>query len=44
MDMSIAPAAVVHGQETRIKRLEPDAVMLLLAYVGALVAVAAASM
>lgn len=42
--MSIALAAVVHGQETRIKRLEPDAVVLLLAYVGVLVAVAAASM
>ena len=42
--MSIALAAVVHGEETRIRRLEPDAVVLLLAYVGALVAVAAASM
>lgn len=41
--MAIALAAVVHGEETRIKRLEPDAVLLLLAYVGALVAVAAAS-
>lgn len=37
--MAIALAAVVHGEETRIKRLEPDAVVLLLAYVGALVAV-----
>ncbi len=42
--MAIALAAVVHGEETRIKQLEPDAVVLLLAYVGALVAVAAASM
>jgi hypothetical protein len=42
--VSIALAAVVHGEETRIKRLEPDAVVLLLAYVGALVAVAAAPM
>jgi hypothetical protein len=41
--MAIALAAVVHGEETRIKRLEPDAVVLLLAYIGALVAVGAAS-
>jgi hypothetical protein len=41
--MAIALAAVVHGEETRIKRLEPDAVLLLLAYVGALVAVVSAS-
>jgi cation:H+ antiporter len=37
--MALALAAVVHGEETRIKRLEPDAVVLLLAYVGVLIAV-----
>ena len=42
--MSVALAAVVHGEETRIKRLDPDAVVLSLAYVGEVVAVGAASM
>lgn len=41
--MALAIAAVVHGTETRIARLEPDAVVLLLAYVGLLVAVWAAT-
>lgn len=36
--MAIALAAIVHGQETRMGRVEPDAV-LLLTYVGALYAV-----
>ncbi len=37
--MALAVAAIVHGEETRIGRLEPDAVLLLLAYVGMIVAV-----
>lgn len=37
--MAIALAAIVHGEETRISRLEPDAILLLLAYVGALITV-----
>jgi len=37
--MALALAAIVHGEETRIGRLEPDAVLLLLVYAGALVAV-----
>ena len=37
--MAVALAAIVHGQETRIGRLEPDAILLLLVYVGALAAV-----
>lgn len=37
--MAIALAAIVHGSETRIRRFEPDAVLLLLAYFGALYAV-----
>jgi cation:H+ antiporter len=41
--MAIALAAVVHREETRIMRLEPDAALVLLAYVGVLGAVAAAS-
>lgn len=41
--MAIALAAVVHGEATRIKRLEPDAVVLLLAYIGTLVPVTATS-
>lgn len=40
--MALALAALVHGFETRVARLEPDAVVLLLGYVGALVAVWAA--
>lgn len=37
--MASALAAIVHGQETRAGRLEPDAVLVLLAYVGTLYAV-----
>lgn len=37
--MPIALAALVHGTETRARRLEPDAVFLLIAYAGALFAV-----
>jgi cation:H+ antiporter len=37
--MSMALAAIVHGAETRARRLEPDAVLLLVAYAGALLAV-----
>lgn len=38
--MALAASAIVGGTETRIKRSEPDAVVLLIAYVGALAAVA----
>jgi cation:H+ antiporter len=41
--MAIALAVIVHGEETRIHRLEPDAVVVLVAYLGVLAAVAAAS-
>lgn len=37
--MALALAALVHGTETRVLRLEPDAVLLLLAYAGGLAAV-----
>lgn len=37
--MAVALSAIVHGQETRIGRLEPDALLLLLIYVGGLAAV-----
>ena len=37
--MALALAAIVHGTETRVRRLEPDALLLLVAYVGGLVAV-----
>ena len=37
--MALALTALVHGRETRVGRLEPDAVLLLLAYVGSLYAV-----
>lgn len=37
--MSLALAAIVHGTETRVARLEPDAVLLLLAFAGAMYAV-----
>jgi cation:H+ antiporter len=37
--MALALAALVHGTETRVRRLEPDAILLLVAYVGALYAV-----
>lgn len=38
--MGLAVAAIVGGTETRIRRLEPDAILVLIAYVGALAAVA----
>jgi hypothetical protein len=41
-DLAHGLAAVIHGKETRIKRFEPDALLLLLAYGGS-VAVASAS-
>lgn len=41
--MALALAAIVGGTETRIGRMEPDAALLLLAYVGVLVAVGAAA-
>jgi cation:H+ antiporter len=41
--MALALAAVVHGTETRIRRLEPDAVAVLVAYVLLLGAVWAAT-
>lgn len=37
--MALAMAALVHGLETRVRRMEPDAVLLLVGYAGALVAV-----
>lgn len=37
--MALALAAIIQGSETRIGRLEPDAVLVLLVYVGALFAV-----
>jgi cation:H+ antiporter len=37
--MSLALAAIVHGAETRVARLEPDAILLLLIYLGGLGAV-----
>ncbi len=37
--MAIAVAAIVGESETRVRRLEPDAIVLLLAYAGTLVAV-----
>lgn len=40
--MALAIAAIVGGTETRIRRLEPDAIVLLVAYLGALAAIAAA--
>lgn len=41
--MALAIAAIVHGSETRIWRLEPDAAVLLLTYIVLLVAVARAA-
>jgi cation:H+ antiporter len=41
--IAIALAVLIQGEETRIHRLEPDAVFLLAAYVAALVAVGAAT-
>jgi hypothetical protein len=40
--MALALAAIVHGEETRAHRVEPDGIMLLVAYCGCLVAVWAA--
>jgi cation:H+ antiporter len=37
--MALALAALVHGTETRLRRLEPDALFLLLAYFGGLFAI-----
>jgi cation:H+ antiporter len=37
--MALALAALVHGTETRVRRLEPDAILLLIAYAGAVLAV-----
>lgn len=37
--MALALAALVHGTETRVSRLEPDAVLLLVAYLGGLYAI-----
>lgn len=37
--MALALSAIVHGAETRVHRLEPDAVLVLIAYAGALFAV-----
>lgn len=37
--MALALAALVHGTETRVRRLEPDAILLLITYAGALLAV-----
>ena len=37
--MALALMAIVHGTETRVARLEPDAVLLLLVYLGSLYAV-----
>ncbi len=41
--MGLSLAAIVHGKETRIQRLEPDAALLLVVYVGLLFAVWGAS-
>lgn len=40
--MALATAAIVTGSETRIRRVEPDAIVVLVAYVGGLVAIASA--
>jgi hypothetical protein len=37
---ALAVTAIVGGTETRIRRFEPDALVLLIAYIGALAAVA----
>jgi cation:H+ antiporter len=41
--MALALAAVIHGDRTRIQRLEPDAILVLAVYAGALAAVYGAS-
>lgn len=38
--MALAISAIVGGTETRIRRLEPDAIVVLAAYVGVIIAVA----
>jgi hypothetical protein len=38
--MAIAVAAIVGESETRIRKLEPDAIVLLIAYAGMMTAVA----
>lgn len=40
--MALALAGIVHGAEARISRLEPDALLVLVAYVAAMAAVAVA--
>ncbi len=37
--MALASAAIVGGTETKLKRMEPDAIFLLIAYLGALAAI-----
>ena len=37
--MALAVTAIVHGTETRVRRLEPDALLVLVVYAGALFAV-----
>ena len=41
--MALALAAVVHGERTRAKRFEPDAVLILVVWVVLLVSVFAAT-
>ena len=41
--MALALASIVSGQANRANRLEPDSIVLLVAYVGAIAAVAAAA-
>jgi cation:H+ antiporter len=40
--MALAVAALVGGTETRVRRMEPDAIVLLVAYLGVLAAIAVA--
>lgn len=40
--MALAVASIVGGTETRVARLEPDAIVVLVAYIGILIAVASA--
>jgi cation:H+ antiporter len=41
--MALAFASIVSGQTNRVHRLEPDSIVLLIAYAGAIAAVAAAA-
>lgn len=41
--MALAVASIVGGTETRVARLEPDAIVVLVAYIGLLIAVASTS-